>query len=105
MEIRYAEVRDCARKVGAVGEEVREFLDRARSGLDAAAEGNEGFTAVDAFRDVAEKLHRQSTAVGDNTVKSAAALAAAADDHERTDLYVRGELAKTREALGDASPV
>ncbi|GIG65108.1 hypothetical protein [Phytomonospora endophytica] len=100
MEIRYGDVRDCAKKVRAVGEDVAEFLNRAKSTLDKAAEGNEGFTAVKAFGDVNDKLHRQSTAVGEATAKAAGALNAAVDDHERTDRSAKNNLDAVVDALG-----
>ncbi|HEY1175271.1 MAG TPA: hypothetical protein VGF17_03870 [Phytomonospora sp.] len=100
MEIRFAEVRDCAKKVRAVGEDVAEFLNRAKGILDKAAEGNDGFAAVKAFGDINDKLHRQSTAVGEAIAKAAGALNAAVDDHERTDRSAKTDLDAVVDALG-----
>lgn len=100
MKVRFDEVRDCARRVRRLGDEVTEYVGGAGGELERAGEGNEGFGSLDTYRDVIGRLLKQSRELGTATGGSASALAGSADAHERTDEAVRTELNTTRDALG-----
>jgi len=85
MELDIPKVKGIAAKVGKVGDEVGEYVARARGDIEQAGDGNVGFASVKTYKDVAVRLNEQTVKLAERTSTSGESIATAAANHDYTD--------------------